>query len=143
MKPYVLKDIPKEDLVLFKQIERVIQKMPDIEFENKHGKHKERIPISCHVLCQALAKVFPVRCIDGRFFIPFWRHSWLETKNENIIDAYPWALVGGPILVFKDYCTPWSNLYHEEEISDLEDGELEERVSKTINIIKNTLRKGG
>lgn len=144
MKPYVLKDIPEEDIVLFKQIEEVIQKMPDIKFENKEGKHKEKILLSCHVLCRAFAKVFSVKCVDGYFFISCWRHSWLVTENKTIIDVYPWALVGGPIMAIADYRTPWINLYHEAEISDLGNDDFKERVNETIKIIKKILKiKGG
>ena len=141
MKPYVLKDIPEEDIVLFKQIEEVIQEMPDIKFENKEGKHKEKILLSCHILCRAFAKVFSVRCVDGYFLLPCWRHSWLVTENETIIDVYPWALVGGPIMAITDYRTPWVNLYHEAEIPDLEDDDFKERVNGTTKIIKKFLKK--
>ncbi|MBI1755162.1 hypothetical protein HY250_02695 [Candidatus Azambacteria bacterium] len=99
--------VPKEDIKIFREIRLVVEELPDVEFGK--GPDGEPIVISCHMLTRALAEYFPVKAKDG-FMVNIWQHSWLETKGGFIIDPYPIALVGGPILVVaKD--SPWGSFY--------------------------------
>lgn len=55
--------------------------------------------ISCHVVAAAVQRAWPsLKLVHGRFMM-HWEHSWLVTPSGNIIDAYPIAVLGGPILI--------------------------------------------
>lgn len=104
MKSYAEKVVPEKYLNLFRRIEIVLQRMPEIDLG-------EAGSISCHIICAALADLFPVSHRSG-YFGGLNEHSWL-VMGSLIIDAYPVAVVGGPILVDARYITGWSNLYKE------------------------------
>lgn len=63
------------------------------------------ILLSCHILARAVGKVFPVTVRDGHFAGSF-QHSWLETEHGNVVDVYPVAMIGGPIMYDGDTCSP-------------------------------------
>lgn len=108
MKPFSVSIAPREDLRLFNRIRRVVQRMPSPDLgTDENGK---KILLSCHMLARALARFFPVGCQDG-YFGGYCDHSWLVTTSGLIIDVYPVAVVGGPILVVTGYSTPWDRLY--------------------------------
>lgn len=116
--------VPIEDLTVFYRIERVVQLMPTLGFE-----------VSCHILSRALARFFPVEYQDG-YFGKFCEHSWLVTKNGLIIDCYPVAVVGGPILIDQRYPTPWLGLYKKSCLGDkLRDPSLLKRVDIVAKMI--------
>lgn len=95
MKPWVLSQIPEDDLQLFRQIERIVSAFPDVELgKDEKG---EEIILSCHLLARGIGKVFGLRHVDG-FFYPNYQHSWLLTANGNLIDVYPVGMLGGPIM---------------------------------------------
>ena len=77
----------------------------------------DREDASCHTIVEALIPFVPsletVRGTFGRIH----EHSWLRfiDKPELIIDPYPVACLGGPILVTTNYMTPWKALYKEEK----------------------------
>lgn len=65
---------------------------------------------SCHSVAAAVAERWPsLRLQHGRV-MSMWQHSWLVTSSGNIIDAYPIAIYGGPLLLDgKD--GPWPLVY--------------------------------
>jgi hypothetical protein len=137
MKPYAYWGIPKEDLELFNKIKRIVQKIPEVDLGvDEEGK---KILVSCHILARALANVFPVKYKSGYFVNRAYSHSWLVTKSGIIIDPYPWAMVGGPILIDTRFITPWSQLYQEINLSPPDDIDFLERVKKVTEIIRQTM----
>ncbi len=112
MTPYVTKCLPKEDIFLFSRIERAVQRLPDIDLgEDEDGR---KILLSCHILARAVARVFKVRTEDG--FLVGGRcrseHAWVVTKTGNIIDVYPVAVLGGPLLIDnRESVSPMQFLY--------------------------------
>jgi hypothetical protein len=56
---------------------------------------------SAHSICRAFSKFLSMKTQSG-YFVPGIEHSWLVTQFGNIIDVYPYGIVGGPILVFKE-----------------------------------------
>lgn len=96
MIPYVTRYIPIEDIVLFGKIRKAVERLPEINFgKSEKG---EEIILSCHILARAVAKVFGLKFVDGHLY-PHYQHSWLLTSSGNIIDTYPVAVIGGPIIV--------------------------------------------
>ena len=138
MKSYASIVVPPEDLALFYKIEKVIHEMPEVDLgRDKEGK---KIVVSCHMICRALAKFFPVKCKDG-YFGEFNLHSWLITENRLIIDPYPVAVVGGPILIDTRYMTPWRSLYHEGSFSRLSNPDFLKQVEKVTEVVRKTIEK--
>lgn len=107
MIPHAVEVAPLEDLALFHRIERIIQELQNLELSDTDGKRQS---LSCHLLCPALAGFFPVEVRDG-LLLEEWEHSWLLTRNGLVIDPYPIAAVGGPLLLDTRYSTPWTVLY--------------------------------
>lgn len=76
--------------------------------------------VTCHALARMLVKLprfagrFVVR--DGSFLKRGYCHSWLEYRDNPrwIIEAYPIAVVGGPIVV-DTRRTPWEGAYIERQ----------------------------
>jgi len=109
--PHVLEYIPEEDLRLFARICSVVEKLPNHDFGDPNLKqYKIKNAISCHILARALASFFPVGVASG-LIQNCWEHSWLITKNGFVIDAYPVALYGGPVIVDARSCSPWYGFY--------------------------------
>ncbi|MDP4007288.1 MAG: hypothetical protein Q8P55_01690, partial [bacterium] len=70
------------------------------------------------------------------------RHSWLVVKrNPNLlIDPYPIALLGGPIMVHTGYITtPWDYLYIEAKLSDLGGDVFKRHVILVKRAMRNVL----
>jgi len=138
MKPHMTTLVEEENLLLFQKIERAIQGLPDIEL----GKdtQEEEVLVSCHMIARALARVFPeVESHDGYFARRGQRHSWLTIRRDSrlIIDPYPIALLGGPIMVHGGYITtPWDRLYIKARLSNL--GGVEFR--RHVNLVTKVLR---
>ncbi|MEY4744875.1 MAG: hypothetical protein RL272_820, partial [Candidatus Parcubacteria bacterium] len=116
MRPFVLRDVSRDDLALFRRIRRAVRRLPDIDL-GRDGRGRP-VPISCHMLCRALAAHFPVPCRDGYFGHGAATHSWLTTGAGLIIDPYPWAMVGGPVMVYAKGLSPWRTLYREADLSE-------------------------
>ena len=71
---------------------------------------------SCHVLCIAVGELFGLKVEHG-YYMPGFEHSWCVDRCGNIIDVYPWGVIGGPILIAKivAYCMRLNGLY---EVND-------------------------
>ncbi len=113
MTPLVMRDVPAEEYDLFQKICLVVREMPDVDLgRNEQG---DAIPVSSHMVTGALAANFSsVAVKDGFIFKNGSPHSWLETKSGLIIDPYPVAMVGGPVMVLKkSYGSPWIWFYAE------------------------------
>lgn len=99
MVPYTIKYVSEEDINVFEKIKNIVLKLPDIDLGvNENG---NKIVLSCHVLARAIAKVFSLKYADG-FFVPNFSHSWVLSPNSHLIDVYPVAVLGGPILMVED-----------------------------------------
>jgi len=100
MRYHVETIISIHDQSFFRGLRRVLEKIDAPE------------KTSCHDLTEAIAIIFPVlkRC-DGHLASRnvMYQHSWLLTQFNNIIDPYPIALIGGPILL--DANGPWGDIY--------------------------------
>jgi len=115
MRSYVLKYISKEEVELFEKIRKAVTVMPDIDLgKDEEG---EEIILSCHILARAVARVFLLRFVDG-YFYPNYNHTWLVTAAENIIDVYPVAIFGGPILISGAFSSLARWLYKKDNISN-------------------------
>jgi hypothetical protein len=62
------------------------------------------------MLARAVADVFDLECVDGSFLVGF-DHSWIKTRQGNILDVYPVAILGGPLLVDGQPGSPARQLY--------------------------------
>jgi len=110
MTPFVVRFFPPEDVRLFEEAVRLFRKLPDIDlgFDDQH----QPVLPSCHMLARAMAPLLGLPWVDGRFG-EMNAHSWLVTPNEHVLDVYPVAMLGGPILVYgKGTCAPAKRLYH-------------------------------
>ncbi len=96
--------IPQEDLELFGRVRSIIDSLYDVNLGADERGNK------CHIISRALSNVFKIRCHDG-FFYSRYRHSWVTTTNNNIIDIYPVASFGGPIMYSNDPMSPARVLY--------------------------------
>ena len=101
--------IPKTVLKTFHAMVAMVRDMPDFDFGAKY--------LSCHALCQSLARYYPVSYHEGRCGAV--DHGWLRslTHPAVLMDMYP---VGGgvPFILFTDNCfLPWQDLYQEVAIS--------------------------
>lgn len=74
--------------------------------------------VTCHEMALAVSQVWPsLRAVAGHFLRDTWDHGWVEfsdrmdTRQRVVIDVYPWASSGGPVLYLLDYRTPWSHLF--------------------------------
>lgn len=120
MRPYVMRDVPRDDHALFTKVRRAVRRMPTVDL-GKDGRGRE-IPVSCHMVCRALAATLGLELKDGYFGDGAATHSWLLTKGGLIIDPYPWAMVGGPVMVSLEGLSPWRTLYREADLSRHFDG---------------------
>ncbi|MDP3947122.1 MAG: hypothetical protein Q8Q41_00305 [bacterium] len=108
MTPYATRYITEEDLALFAQLRAAIERLPDLDLElDEEG---QKIDLSCHMLARAAAKVFPVRVRDG-YFAGNYQHSWVETPGGHLVDLYPIAVIGGPIMFEGGLASPQRRIY--------------------------------
>ncbi len=95
--------VSKEDKELFEKISDVVNQLPEIDLGvDEYGR---KIELSCHVLVRAIAKVFSLKYEDG-YYNPHFSHSWIRTDGGHIIDVYPVAVIGGPILIAEGISSP-------------------------------------
>lgn len=96
MTPYVRKLIPDAELKTFEKIRHAISSLPDVNLGK--DEYNKEIILSCHVLARAVSNVFGLKYVDG-YFLDVYDHSWLITESGHIIDAYPVAMIGGPVFI--------------------------------------------
>lgn len=141
MIPYACGVINKEDQKMFSQIEKIIENLEEVDLGEESGGRK--ILISCHLLAKALINFFPVEVHDGYFCQKPYSHSWLTTER-SIIDVYPIAVIGGPILIDRT-AGPLRRQYLEEELPETAFGNdinvFNQNVTKLIESIKETIEK--
>ena len=111
MQSHVLEYLTEEDLRLYTKVCFVVEKIPNMDFgDERLARFKIKNAISCHMLARAIASFLPLRVEDG-IVMGAWEHSWLVTPHGSIIDAYPPALFGAPILVDAGSASPWREFY--------------------------------
>jgi hypothetical protein len=97
MKPYAAHLAPPEDLEALTQIRDLMEKLPEWGIPHKDDPHDHAL-VSCHTLARAFASAMTdLTVVDGH--VLGHEHSWLMTKSGNVIDVYPVATVGGPLLI--------------------------------------------
>ena len=142
MKPYCLKFIPEEELVLFLKIKAAVEQLedPDLGVDG----YQEPIPVSCHMIARAVAELFSVTLKDG-FYIVGYQHSWLVTATGHVIDVYPVGMLGGPILCENtSVLSPARRLYHEvdPEVESITYEFFKEAwFLRSVQIVTDALRK--
>lgn len=109
VKKFVEKYIPPEEIELFNEIRAVLEKMeePNLGFDEEG---REILP-SCHMLVRAMAKVFPQVKVQDGYYSRRFSHSWLKTKSGHLIDLYPVAMVGGPLMMDGGEESPSNDVY--------------------------------
>ncbi len=119
MIPYVTRYVSKDELALFVQIKKAVEKMHDPQL----GTDEEGKPIilSCHMLARAAEKIFPVSLRDG-YFAGIYEHSWVETFGGHLIDLYPIAVIGGPIMYEGSTLSPQKRIYRRASTKKLSRG---------------------
>lgn len=95
MTPYATTQIPAADQKLFSQVRAAVLDLPD----NLLDRDQNPITITCHMLARAVGYAFKLKWRDGYFVAPSHKHSWVTTPHNNIIDVYPIALIGGPVMM--------------------------------------------
>ncbi len=119
MTPYAAQHIAQVDQTLFNGIRRAIEGMPDPELGcDEKG---DPVVLSCHMLTRAVGTIFRgLKVCDGRYVSSF-QHSWLETTRGNIMDVYPVATIGGPLLLDGDPLAPARRIYKECILDSIQD----------------------
>lgn len=113
------KEINTLDLALLHNIREWLHALPDKGHPCDSGAHLW----GCHSLCRAAKDRFKLvnwSVIDGWFGRPAFDHTWLTRavyrgdhyQGEVILDVYPVASAGGPLLLFSGtWNTPWTEMY--------------------------------
>ncbi len=98
MKTFTESIVKQQELDIFKSIKKAVDSIDKFPLPEKHL-------ISCHEICHAVAKIYPLRVETG-YYMPGFEHSWLMTASfgeqspfDNIIDVYPVGTIGGPIFI--------------------------------------------
>jgi hypothetical protein len=98
MTPYAQTKLSQENHQIFRKVEAVVHNLPDIDL-GTFGEKKKPVLMSCHILARAVGGCFGLKVVDGEYIVGF-SHSWLLTPDGRwVIDVYPCATVGGPIIV--------------------------------------------
>ena len=98
-----------EDVKIFREIEKLID---DVET------FPTSATLSCHILAHAVGEIFSLPVEDGYWKLGY-NHSWLRTERGNIIDVYPVATVGGPILIAGSvFCPELDKMYFPADLGD-------------------------
>ncbi len=106
--PYAFGAVLKEEVALLDRIREAMTALPDLDLGRDDG--GDPYFVSCHMVARAVATVYGLQFRDGRFNGDV-EHSWCVTANDNIVDAYPVGILGGPLLVVGP---TWSRLYVEQ-----------------------------
>ncbi len=138
MTPYAVRYISEKERSLFMRIKDTVERMEDPELGlDENG---DEILLSCHILARAVADFFPVRVKDG-YFADCFRHSWVETEEGHLIDLYPVACLGGPIMLEgKTGCSPKRRIYVEKDLLE-PDVLLESSFQRSVELTGEALLK--
>lgn len=139
MTPYARRYISEEELALFEKIRNAIVRMGDPELGlDENGKP---VIFSCHILARATAKVFPVRVKDG-YFAGNYSHSWVETSGGHLIDLYPVAVIGGPIMFEGSMASPQRRIYTRSSAKKLSRGHFSKNsFRRAVRRVSSMLRQ--
>lgn len=113
MTPVVRRYVSDHEAALFERIKRSVDLMPDLDL----GLDEKQRPIvlSCHMLARATASVFALQYADG-YFLPHFEHSWVFTPSGHVIDVYPIAMLGGPVLIDGAIAKKWYRKEHPKKL---------------------------
>lgn len=140
MTPYVQRYISQDDLTLFAQIRRTIEQMVDPELGLDEDGKSTILP--CHILARAVARVFPVQVRDG-YFAGNYDHSWVETSGGHLIDIYPVAVVGGPIMFEGSMASPQRRIYTRASAKKISRGRFNKNsFRRSVRQVAKVLREG-
>lgn len=140
MTPYVTRYFSLEEVELFRRIRTAVDHFPDIDL-GFDTKRKSPVVLSCHMLARAIGKVFKLEVVDG-FIYPNYEHSWVLTHEGNIIDLYPVAIIGGPILVeHKTGAGPSRRIYIKADKSEYRGRFKDRQFLKAVDLIEGELRR--
>lgn len=136
METYTERIIKSEDLELFRQIEKIIKltDLPDLGID-KHGR---KIEVSCHMLAEAVARIFEVELVRG-YYIKGYEHSWVRTKNFNIIDPYPWGTVGSPLLIARQMISRNGPIYITKDDLDFKNPAVD--YERAVDLVETSIRE--
>ena len=139
MRFYAEDKIDKQDQELFWKIRQVIIEMPDPDTAMLSGGRTNQL--TCHMLADAIRRVFPLGLVRGWRTKPGSTHSWLVTFNHNIIDVYPVGTIGGPILISRFAIDFRKDYIPDNSIPDLFDDQdwYQCTVRGIVSIISNQL----
>jgi hypothetical protein len=112
--PHVQKHIPPSLIERHRQICQLVQELPEVDLGR--GQDGEPIPLSCHLVARAVSEVFPFFRVHDGHFNRFAQHSWLIAYEEFLLDPYPIAMLGGPILMHVVYPGVWWSLYQDRPL---------------------------
>ncbi len=133
--------VSERHMKLFRAIRHAVENLPELRLRAKNGK---QVVLSCHMLARALAAIFPEDVIleDGWFLKPGMRHSWLRVLWDKgiIIDPYPVALLGGPIMVDAKYV--WGPLYISADLAELDGEEFTRHVAIVQDALRAIVKRG-
>lgn len=131
METYADRNIEPEDIKVFHQIKKVVENLvvPNLGYDEGGRK----IELSCHMLAEVISEFFGLKCLNG-YYMRGWNHSWLVTRNRNIIDVYPIGVVGGPILVAHQLIHKGGPIYIED--NQLDFGQNKPLYKKSVELVR-------
>lgn len=146
MTPFAASRICSADHALFGNIKQAVSEMQDPDLgTDENGR---QIILSCHILVRAIIKIYEdddgkcaiMKVCDGHF-AGFYEHSWIETRDGNIIDVYPVGIVGGPIMWVGDRHSPSSRIFSCKPTEEFSHGRFEKEsfqraVHKTMEALR-------
>ena len=140
MTPYVARYLTAQDIEIFQKIRRLVEALPD-NIDLGNDDRGEKIILSCYILVRALAKLFTLRYRDG-YLHPNYRHSWLLTLDGQIIDPYPVAIWGGPLMIDGSISSPARWLYLPKSSRIVSSGSFSRPwFQRAVRLITQALRK--
>lgn len=140
MTPCATKYFTDSEIKLFSMVRNAVILLPDLDLGIAEMRGEPMI-MSCHMLARAIASVYTLKFVDG-FVIPNYEHSWVLTPEGNIIDVYPIATIGGPIMLESaEGVGPACRIYIKAEVDEYKGRFLDEKFLKSVGLIEFELRK--
>lgn len=113
MTPLYYHQVPPSVLKAFLEIRRRVHKMPDIPLEGVDENNQPMV-MSCHILAMAVERFCPEARAQHGHYAGGFQHSWNVIMFQGgtfLIDPYPIACIGGPILLDGGFPSPACTLY--------------------------------